>query len=143
MSRVYIAVICLVLGGLAGTFVAAPVIQGQAKAPGAVVFPKELTSYRDVVKQVLPAVVSIRSNANPKPAAQKPNQPRRRPQPDDEGVPEEFRRFFGQFGQFDEEDMPQQQSFGSGFIVDPKGVILTNHHVVENFIFGDHLAAAP
>jgi serine protease Do len=93
-----------------------------------------MTSYRDVVKKVLPAVVSIKSTAKPKPAAQpKPNQPRRRPQPDDQGIPEEFRRFFEEFQgrPFDEEDFVPQQSFGSGFIVDPKGVVLTNHHVVN------------
>lgn len=133
MSRLYVAITCLILGGLAGTFVAAPALQGQAKVGADAVVPKEITSYRDVVKKVLPAVVSIESNSKPKPAAQKPNQPRRRPQLDDEGVPEEFRRFLDEFQrrQGDQEDIPPQQAFGSGFLVDEKGVILTNHHVVN------------
>jgi serine protease Do len=133
MSRVYVAITCLILGGLAGTFVAAPALQGQAKVGSDAPYPKELTSYRDVVKKVLPAVVRIESTSKPRPAAQRPNQPRRRPQVDEDGVPEEFRRFFEEFQrrQMDQDDMPPQQAFGSGFIVDPKGIILTNHHVVN------------
>jgi len=133
MSRLYVAVTCLVLGGLAGAFVAEPLLRGQVNAPVATGIPKEVTSFRDVVKKVLPAVVSIESTANPKPAAQRPEQPRRRPQFDDQGVPEEFRRFLEEFqnNPFDDADAVPSHSFGSGFLVDPKGVILTNHHVVN------------
>src|SRR5206468_2511793 len=98
MSRLYVGVVCLVLGGLGGAFVAEPILHGQANAPVTTNVPKELTSYRDVVKSVLPAVVSIEWSGKPKTAGpQRPNQPRRRPQSDDEGVPEEFRRFFEEF----------------------------------------------
>src|SRR5262249_16349840 len=90
MSRVYVGVVCLILGGLGGAFVAEPILRGQANAPVTTGIPKELTSYRDVVKKVLPAVVSIEWSGKPKTAKQQPNQPRRRPQFDDEGVPEEF-----------------------------------------------------
>jgi serine protease Do len=70
-------------------------LQGQ---PGtAAAAPRELTSYRGIVKQVLPAVVSIDSRAR---------DPRR-------------------------EGEEARQGFGSGVIVDPRGTILTNHHVVE------------
>ncbi|HMF11221.1 MAG TPA: trypsin-like peptidase domain-containing protein, partial [Gemmataceae bacterium] len=133
MSRLYVAVTCLVLGGLAGAFVAEPLLRGQVNAPVATGIPKEVTSFRDVVKKVLPAVVSIESTAKPKPAAQRPEQPRRRPQFDDQGVPEEFRRFLEEFqnNPFDDADAVPSHSFGSGFLVDPKGVILTNHHVVN------------
>ena len=61
MKRCSLIVCCLVLGGLAGAFLAGPLLQGQ---DGAVpIIPKELTSYRDVVKKVLPAVVSIDSKS--------------------------------------------------------------------------------
>ena len=135
MSRLYVGITCLILGGLAGAFVAEPILHGQNgqhNAPAATGIPKEMTSFRDVVRRVLPAVVSIKAIPNPKPAPG-PNQPRRRPQIDEQGIPEEFRRFLEEFqdNPFDNGNAIPSQSFGSGFIVDPKGVILTNHHVVS------------
>src|SRR5712692_2977739 len=116
MSRLVVGITCLILGGVGGAFVAEPLLRGQANAPAATGIPKEMTSYRDVVKRVLPAVVSIESSAKPKPAAAKPNQPRRRPQFDDQCVPEEFRRFFEEFqgNPFDDGEAMPAHSFGSG-----------------------------
>jgi serine protease Do len=128
MKRITLAIVCLVAGALVGSYVFGPVLHGQA--PGTPAIPKELTSYRDVVKKVLPAVVSLEAKFKQQP--QQPPAPNR-PRPDDPRVPEEFRRFFEEFERNPFGQMPEAQprlGFGSGTIIDPKGVILTNYHVV-------------
>lgn len=59
------------------------------------------------------------------------NRIQRMPQQDpDDPMGELFRRFFnGPMGQMPEQEL--RRSLGSGVIVDPKGYIITNHHVVE------------
>jgi serine protease Do len=142
MKRWSFALVGLVAGAVGGTWVVAPVLQGQAPAQAQVApAPKELYSYRDVVKRVLPAVVSIEAKTKAKKVEPKsrPRIERRNPQvPDDlrKQLPEEFRKFFEEFGgtPFDFREFPEQgprQGFGSGFFIDGKGTILTNNHVVD------------
>ncbi len=130
MTRWSIALVCLLIGGLAGGFIAGPVLHGQ-NGDGATA-PKELNSYRDIVKKALPAVVSIESRVKPKAKPKAEKNPQRGRVPQDDQIPEEFRRFFEEFQQrqFEMPEQVPQVGFGSGFIVDPKGVILTNYHVV-------------
>src|SRR5438034_11502275 len=90
-------------GGVAiGRWTDVTPVQGQPVP--AVVIPAEMTSYREVVRRVLPAVVSIESKAKPKKveARQQPG-PRRAPRELPQGIPEEFRRFFE--GMQDREDL--------------------------------------
>ena len=78
-------------------------------------------SFRDVVKRVLPAVVNIDAKADRK--TTKAQQGTRLPP----GVNQEFRRYF-------EPETPTPDGdlgVGSGVLIDPAGVVLTNYHVVE------------
>ena len=84
----------------------------------------DLPSYRDVVKRVLPAVVSIEAHSKTKVTSgfQTPfNMP---------GLPDELRKEFERF-QKKSPEMHPGRAFGSGLIVDANGVILTNDHVIR------------
>src|SRR5882724_8462434 len=111
MKRWLYSSLALLLGfGLGSQFIGS-FSHGQGVAdPVKVSAPRELTSYRDVVKQVLPAVVSIESKAKTVKIKQQVPSPRF----DDPRFPD-LRRFF-------EESVPcepaPQTGFGSGFFID-------------------------
>jgi serine protease Do len=107
MKRCALFLTILLVGGLLGSLTTSAFLQGRAEPAPAI--PKELTSYRDIVKKVLPAVVSIEAKGKRKPAKSGPGLPM----------------------QGDKDDAPAI-GFGSGFLIDPKGVVLTNYHVVED-----------
>jgi serine protease Do len=125
MKRWSLSVFTLVLGLAIGGGLMGSWLHGQNVPQTAVVFPRELTSYRDVVKRVLPAVVSIETRAKPNVAA-RPNTAF-----DDPNLPDEFRRFFDERRIPVPPSDPERFGFGSGFFVDPSGVIVTNFHVVD------------
>ncbi|MEO6982144.1 MAG: trypsin-like peptidase domain-containing protein [Edaphobacter sp.] len=99
--------------------------------------------FSQIVKQVGPAVVNINTEELPK--AQSPNR-RRRGVPQNPGdddsqqtpgdMQDFFNRFFGgQGGPGGDDDGSmgggERRALGSGFIVDPRGYIITNNHVVD------------
>jgi S1-C subfamily serine protease len=133
--------VCLVVAVLIGVIAGGSFLTGQVHKPAAA--PHEMTSYRDVVKNVLPAVVSIERRFKPL-AHNKPSHSVQPPEihkffkqfsaPGFSGneFPEELRKFFEEFPNQPHlmPETPRQHGFGSGFLIDPQGVIVTNHHVV-------------
>jgi serine protease Do len=89
-----------------------------------------LPDFTTLVQQVGPAVVNISAEVGARPAAARARQA----VPDDDRIPEFFRRFFGEDMPFPgmPEGGPRGVSQGTGFLISDDGYILTNHHVVAN-----------
>ncbi|MGA8499972.1 MAG: trypsin-like peptidase domain-containing protein, partial [Candidatus Sulfotelmatobacter sp.] len=132
----------LALGILIGTVVSSGVKGKEQKSsdasPLSVPAPQQLSNtFSQIAKQLGPCVVNINTESTIK----TPHRRRGEQNPDDDdnggggGMDDFFNHFFGgpggQGGAGGGDGEIRERSLGSGVIVDPKGYIVTNRHVVE------------
>jgi serine protease Do len=102
--------------------------------------PKQLSNaFSQIARQLGPCVVNINTESTIKNPHRRRNGQGQNPDDDDSGggggMDDFFNRFFGgpggQGNPFGGDGSIRERSLGSGVIVDPKGYIVTNRHVVE------------
>src|SRR5207245_3587325 len=132
VASTLVILLTLTVGILIGTVVAVGV-KGHEKrsadaTPLSVPAPRQLSSqFSQIAKSLEPAVVNINTESTIKPTARRRGG--RNPGDDEENpFGDFFDKFFGGPG---EGGPVRERSLGSGVVVDPKGFIVTNRHVVE------------
>jgi serine protease Do len=139
LTSAVLVLLTLAVGILIGTVIQRSVrgesnFAADAKPLQASTSPQQLSSqFAQVAKTIEPSVVNINTESTIKPS----RRGRRAPSPDEDNGGDDFQDFFDRFfggqpgGPGGRPEGMRQRSLGSGVIVDPKGYILTNAHVVE------------
>jgi serine protease Do len=146
MRRLFLALFLLSAVPVAAQQAPAPVPDA-APAPGAALPappPRGAPeSFAPMVRRLLPAVVNISTTQNLGPRPGRPDAPPAPQAPPGSPFEEFFRDFFnrqrpgpgGPQGEAPAPNRPPQgrraQSLGSGFVIDPSGIIITNNHVID------------
>ena len=149
LSTTFGILAALSLGVLAGSMITGSVsasgqhsVDSSDARPLVIPNPVNLSNgFSAIVKQVGPAVVNINTESLPKQSTTRRNR-RATPNGGDNGgdqgdMQDFFNRFFGgqNPGGGDGDGSPdsgERRALGSGFIVDPRGYIITNNHVVDH-----------
>ena len=139
-----LATLTLAIGMLIGTVISGRVgashpAAGVGGTALAIPDPVQLSSaFATIVKQVQPAVVNISTTQVIEQRGRGRTSPGQRNRggqlgpPDDQDQDQQpFQDFFNRFFDFPDQGPQAERSLGSGVIVDKKGFILTNNHVVD------------
>jgi serine protease Do len=147
LGSTLLIVATLAVGILIGTVISYGVKAGQNKTSSAdatpltIPEPRQLSNqFAQIAKQLEPSVVNINTestvpSAHQRMPGQRHNQQGQGNNGGDNSFEDFFDRFFGPqgpLGNAPEGGEMHERSLGSGVIVDPKGYIVTNRHVVEN-----------